>query len=82
MPVLAPFMRGSVFAARRLGALPFRHAADAVARCSEHAAAICALCAQICKACADECAKHEANHCKAYAQACLKCAQACRSESP
>ncbi|AFU44933.1 four-helix bundle copper-binding protein [Acidovorax sp. KKS102] len=52
-------------------------AADAMARNSEHAAAICALCAQICKACADECARHEADHCKACAQACLKCAQEC-----
>lgn len=57
-------------------------AADAMARNSEHAAAICALCAQICKACGDECAKYEADHCKAdhckaCAQACLKCAQEC-----
>ena len=51
--------------------------ADAMARNSEHAAAICALCAQICKACAEECAKHEADHCKSCAQACLKCAQEC-----
>lgn len=52
-------------------------AADAIARGSEHAAAICALCAQICKACGDECSKHEADHCKACAKPCLKCAQKC-----
>ena len=44
-------------------------AANAMARKSEHAQAICALCAKICKACGDECAKHDAQHCKACAEA-------------
>ena len=52
-------------------------AADVMARRSEYAEAICALCAQICKACGDECARHEAEHCKACAAACHKCAQEC-----
>ncbi|KRC26319.1 MULTISPECIES: four-helix bundle copper-binding protein [unclassified Acidovorax] len=54
-------------------------AASAMARNSEHAKAICALCAEICQACGDECAKHEAEHCQACAAECHKCAQECRS---
>lgn len=53
-------------------------AAGAMARGSEHAKAICALCAQICKACADECAKHSMEHCQQCAQACRSCADQCR----
>ncbi len=53
-------------------------AAAAMARNSPHAKAICALCASICQACADECAKHDAEHCKACAAACERCAEECR----
>lgn len=55
-----------------------RLAADAMARDSEHAQAICALCQDICECCADECARHHMDHCQACAQACKRCAQACR----
>lgn len=52
-------------------------AASAMARNSEHAKAVCALCAEICQACGDECARHEAEHCKTCAAACHKCADEC-----
>lgn len=52
-------------------------AANAMARNSEQAQAICALCAKICRACGDECAKHEAQHCKDCAKACYRCADEC-----
>ena len=52
-------------------------AANAMARNSEHAKAICALCADICRACGDECVKHNAAHCKACAAACRQCAEEC-----
>ena len=54
-------------------------AAAAMARGSEHVAAICMLCAEICQFCADECAKHSAEHCKTCAAACQRCADACRA---
>ncbi len=54
-------------------------AAAAMARGSEHAKAICALCAEICAACGEECAKHKPDHCQACAAACVDCAAACRA---
>lgn len=54
-------------------------AAAAMARGSEHAKAICALCADICEACGAECEKHQAEHCKTCAKACKDCAAACRA---
>ena len=53
-------------------------AAAAMARDSEKAGAICALCADICQTCSDECTKHPMDHCKACAEACRLCAEACR----
>ena len=53
-------------------------AAAAMARGSEHAKAICTLCASLCDACAEECAKHKHDHCQACAKACRDCAAACR----
>jgi len=53
-------------------------AAAAMARDSEHAKAICALCATICQSCGDECAKHQMEHCQDCAKACHACAEACR----
>lgn len=53
-------------------------AAAAMARASEHAQAICGLCADICEACGEECAKHQMDHCQACAEACRRCAQECR----
>lgn len=54
-----------------------RIAAGVMARESEHAVAICQLCAQICEACAEECEKHDHQHCKQCASACRQCANAC-----
>lgn len=53
-------------------------AAAAMARGSEHANAICALCADICQSCGDECAKQDMEHCQQCAKACHQCAQECR----
>lgn len=53
-------------------------AAAAMARNSDHAPAICALCADICQACGDECAKHDMDHCQQCAEACHRCADECR----
>ena len=44
-------------------------AVGAMARVSDHAKAICALCADICQACGDECAKHK------HMQHCAECAR-------
>lgn len=52
-------------------------AAAFMARDSEHAEALCTLCAEICEACGDECAKHDMDHCQACARACKLCAEAC-----
>lgn len=54
-------------------------AAAAMARGSEHAKAICALCAGICETCGEECARHRHEHCQACAKACRDCAAACRA---
>jgi hypothetical protein len=56
-------------------------ASAAMARGSEHARAICALCADICQSCGDECAKHNMAHCQQCAKACLQCAKECRQMS-
>ncbi len=52
--------------------------AAALARDSQHAAAICALCEKICQTCADECGKHKMDHCQECAAACKRCAEECR----
>jgi hypothetical protein len=54
-----------------------RLASAAMARDSEHAQAICRLCADMCEACGEECGKHQMDHCQACAQACRRCAQEC-----
>ncbi len=54
-------------------------AAAAMARGSDHAGAICRLCAEVCRACGAECGGHEAQHCKDCADACRRCAEACSS---
>ena len=53
-------------------------AAREMARGSEFAAQICALCAEICDACGAECAKHGADQCERCAEACRTCAESCR----
>lgn len=54
-----------------------RLAAGAMARGSEHASAICKLCAELCEACAEECGRHAMEHCQQCAAACRDCAAAC-----
>lgn len=56
-------------------------ASGAMARGSEQAQAICALCADICDACGEECAKHQPEHCQHCAQVCRRCADECRRMS-
>ena len=53
-------------------------AAAAMARDSEHAKAICAVCADICQSCGEECAKHAMEHCQECAKACHRCVKECR----
>ncbi len=56
-------------------------ASGAMARNSENAQQICALCADICQVCGDECAKHPMDHCRHCADACHRCADECRRMS-
>lgn len=58
-----------------------RLAAGALARESEFLMPICAMCASLCEACAEECSKHVLTHCVECAAACQRCAKACRSVS-
>ena len=52
-----------------------RMAAAYMARGSEFATAICAMCADVCDACGEECAKHQQmKHCQECADACRRCA--------
>ena len=44
---------------------------------SEFAPQLCALCADVCRACAEECSRHEMDHCQQCAEACRRCEQAC-----
>ena len=46
---------------------------------SNHANAICQLCADICTACAEECEKHDHEHCRECAVVCRECAAECVS---
>lgn len=55
-----------------------RLTAGVLARNSELARQVCALCAEICKECADECARHMHDHCQECAQFCRFCAEECR----
>jgi hypothetical protein len=55
-----------------------RLAAGYMARGSELAQRICAMCADVCEACGAECAKHSHSHCQDCAQACRHCASECR----
>lgn len=59
-----------------------RLAAGYMARGSENAESICALCTEICEACFGECATHDMDHCKACAEACRRCADECRRMAP
>ena len=52
-------------------------AAVLMSRNSELAKEFCALCAKVCRACAEECEKHQMEHCQRCAEACRKCAEEC-----
>ena len=52
-------------------------AAVLMSRDSELAKEFCALCAKVCRACAEECGKHQMDHCQECAEACRKCAEEC-----
>lgn len=54
-----------------------RLAALSMVRDSEFARDVCALCAQVCRACGEECGRHKADHCQRCAQDCRACAEAC-----
>jgi hypothetical protein len=56
-----------------------RTAAQFMSLESEHANAICQLCADICNACGEECGKHDMDHCKRCAEFCHICAEECAS---
>ena len=53
-------------------------AVAAMARGSQHAQSICALCAEICTACSLECGKHKMDHCQDCSKGCKACAESCR----
>ena len=48
-----------------------------LSRDSESTATLLPICAEICRACADECSKHDADHCLRCAQICNDCAKMC-----
>ena len=54
-------------------------AARLMTRDSELAKGFCQLCAEACRACANECSKHEMEHCQKCSEACLACANACEA---
>jgi hypothetical protein len=57
-----------------------RTAAELMTMGSQHANAICQICADICQACMEECEKHTAmDHCRQCATACRTCAEECLS---
>ena len=53
--------------------------AQAMARGSRFAEAICSLCADACQWCSEQCSAHDHDHCKKCAEACLACVATCRS---
>ena len=53
-------------------------AAEMMSLGSQHAEAICQICADICEACGKECARHEHDHCQRCAVECEACAEECR----
>jgi hypothetical protein len=52
-------------------------AATYMARDSELAGEICALCARVCEWCAEECERHDMDHCRRCAESCRQCAREC-----
>jgi hypothetical protein len=56
-----------------------RTAAQLIILESNHANAVCQLCADVCSACAEECEKHNIDHCIKCAAMCRDCAAECMS---
>lgn len=50
---------------------------NVLARRSEHHGDFCAVCAHLCRACAEECSQHEHEHCARCKEACERCAAEC-----
>ena len=44
---------------------------------SEQALQVCTICADLCRACAEECSKHQHEHCQECAAICRACAEEC-----
>jgi hypothetical protein len=49
-----------------------------MARGSDFAKQVCAMCADVCEACGQECAKHQVPQCEECAIACKQCEDECR----
>jgi hypothetical protein len=47
---------------------------------SEKVPAVAKICAEMCRACADECSRYDHPHCKVCAEACHRCAELCTFE--
>lgn len=45
---------------------------------SNYSKRVCAICAELCKACADECAKFDSDICQQCATKCNSCAESCQ----
>lgn len=58
-----------------------RSASEMMSLGSDYAMQMCALCADVCDACATECQKHSMDHCQQCAEACRNCAAVCREMS-
>jgi hypothetical protein len=57
-----------------------RAAAEMMSYGSQHANAVCQICADICQQCAEECERHShMDHCAQCALACRHCAEECVS---
>jgi hypothetical protein len=53
-------------------------AAQLMSMGSSEAAKLCAICADICKACGAECGKHHTSHCQECSKLCNACAEECQ----
>ena len=54
-----------------------RAAAHLMVLDSNHANAMCQVCADVCTACAEECERHDMDHCQKCAAMCRDCAAEC-----
>jgi hypothetical protein len=54
-----------------------RSAAEVMSLGSGYSSRLCQICAEACRACADECSKYNDDHCQRCAEACIRCAEEC-----